>query len=398
LLPVAEACRRAGHETLFVGPRSLAATFERHGLAHRLGADPSPSDAARVWGLFPTLPRDEAAALVEKEWFATLCADALTAGMAAAFDEFSPQLVIREACEYASAALAVGRGIPQAQVGVSTAEAEALVLTGLVRTELERTSPGLVELLWRSPYLSKFPPSMESSPYPRTVRYRPDPAPAGPRLPEWWAHPERPLVYVTLGTVAPSMAGGPELLARLVATIAELEVRVLVTTGGDANATRACAARDNVHVEAWLDQGRVLGEAAVVVAHGGTGTTLGALAAGVPMVVLPLFADQHRNAGAVERCGAGRAVGARSRVPAENFAWSERLEGQVRAAVRDVLRDDRFASAARTVADEMAALEPLDRVVADLVVPGADVVATRAVPTDRSPGADALTPSDEPGT
>ena len=51
--------------------------------------------------------------------------------------------------------------------------------------------------------------------------------------------------------------------------------------------------------------------AAAVVGHGGHGTTLGALAHGVPQVVVPLFSiDQWANAAAVERAGAGVALDA----------------------------------------------------------------------------------------
>jgi UDP:flavonoid glycosyltransferase YjiC (YdhE family) len=42
--------------------------------------------------------------------------------------------------------------------------------------------------------------------------------------------------------------------------------------------------------------------------HGGSGTTLGALAAGLPLVVVPLFADQPVNARRVAAVGAGLAV------------------------------------------------------------------------------------------
>ena len=70
--------------------------------------------------------------------------------------------------------------------------------------------------------------------------------------------------------------------------------------------------RPNVH-------GRALGRRrttccrarAAVVTHGGHGSTLGALAHGVPVVVLPLFAlDQWFNAAAVARAGAGVALDA----------------------------------------------------------------------------------------
>jgi UDP:flavonoid glycosyltransferase YjiC (YdhE family) len=48
--------------------------------------------------------------------------------------------------------------------------------------------------------------------------------------------------------------------------------------------------------------------AAVMVCHGGSGTVNMGLAAGVPMVVVPLFADQPYNAQRVEEVGAGLAL------------------------------------------------------------------------------------------
>jgi len=51
-----------------------------------------------------------------------------------------------------------------------------------------------------------------------------------------------------------------------------------------------------VHVEAWVPQADALAAATVVVCHGGSGTTFGTLAAGLPLVIVPMFADQPANA------------------------------------------------------------------------------------------------------
>lgn len=59
-----------------------------------------------------------------------------------------------------------------------------------------------------------------------------------------------------------------------------------------------------VHVEPWVPLTDALAEASVVACHGGSGTVLGALAAGTPMAVLPLFADQPYNARRIARLGA----------------------------------------------------------------------------------------------
>jgi hypothetical protein len=57
-----------------------------------------------------------------------------------------------------------------------------------------------------------------------------------------------------------------------------------------------------------VPQQDVLPDAALVVCHGGSGTTFGALAAGVPLVFVPMFADQRPNAERVEELGAGVVV------------------------------------------------------------------------------------------
>jgi UDP:flavonoid glycosyltransferase YjiC (YdhE family) len=45
-----------------------------------------------------------------------------------------------------------------------------------------------------------------------------------------------------------------------------------------------------------------------MVCHGGSGTVVGGLAAGLPMVVVPLFADQPDNARCVAAAGLGLSV------------------------------------------------------------------------------------------
>src|SRR5207244_9264681 len=62
---------------------------------------------------------------------------------------------------------------------------------------------------------------------------------------------------------------------------------------------------DNVHVDNYVPQSLVLAHCAAVVCHGGSGTTLAALAAGLPLLILPQGADQYINADLVVSNGAG---------------------------------------------------------------------------------------------
>ena len=131
-------------------------------------------------------------------------------------------------------------------------------------------------------------------------------------LPDWWPGNEDPLVYLTFGSVA---AGAhlpyyPALINAAIEALAPLAIRILLTVG---DAEREIAelgeVPSNVHVETWVPHDDVARRADVIVCHGGFGSTLGALAHGTPLVVLPLFSnDQWANGEAVARAGAGITV------------------------------------------------------------------------------------------
>jgi UDP:flavonoid glycosyltransferase YjiC (YdhE family) len=86
----------------------------------------------------------------------------------------------------------------------------------------------------------------------------------------------------------------------------------------------------------------VLAEAAAVVTHAGHGSVLKALAAGVPLVCMPMGRDQKDNTLRVLRLGAGVRVA--KDAPADRIA----------AAVRQVLNDPDYGVAARRFADTLA--------------------------------------------
>jgi UDP:flavonoid glycosyltransferase YjiC (YdhE family) len=99
----------------------------------------------------------------------------------------------------------------------------------------------------------------------------------------------------------------------------------------------------------------LLPRCAVVASQGGAGVLLGALALGLPQLVLPQAADQFANAEAVERAGVGLAL-----TPAAVTAE------RVGAASRRLLDDPAFGRRARSVRDEIAAMPDADAVVRQL--------------------------------
>ena len=134
---------------------------------------------------------------------------------------------------------------------------------------------------------------------------------AGPRAPEW-GDPERPLVYVTFGSVVGSLPPFAGVYREALDALADLDACVVMTVGRNYDAASLGPLPTNAYVVPWLPQARVLAHAAAMVGHGGFGTTMGALAAGVPQVVVPLFSfDQIVNGEHVEAVGAGVTTGRR---------------------------------------------------------------------------------------
>ena len=158
----------------------------------------------------------------------------------------------------------------------------------------------------------------------------------------------RPLVYVTFGTAF----NAPELFALTFEAVADLDVAVLATVGRN-NDPDELPAPANVVVTRFVSQQLVLEHAAAVVAHGGYGSVMGSLRHGRPVVSLPLFPPDNRlNAGRLAALGAGVALLEDERTPAE-----------VRAAIRAVCEEPGYRAAAQGLADEIAALPPVDDVV-----------------------------------
>lgn len=363
LAPFLETARQRGDMTAVLAPASMARHVEAMGMELLAGEEPPEELVAPIREQLPVAPPEHARVLAERELFARLAAGALLPAARDAFNRWRPDLLLREPCEWASA-LARPTFVPAAQVAITYAAGEARCLD-VAGPALEGQRPGIVEQVRCQPYLTAFPASLDPSPWEQTIRYRRPAPPPGPPLPDWWNGHTEPLVYATLGTVTGYLQGAAAIYRAVIDAVGSLRVRVLLTTGTHLDPTVIGPLPANVHVEAWVDQGRVLREAAMVVCHGGSGTVWGALAVGVPVVVVPGFADQATNGRVVAQAGAGMVV---TRAPG---ADSRRLAGPAdTAAIRDaaaaVLAERTYRAAAGELAAELSAPPPAAEVLAGL--------------------------------
>ena len=120
---------------------------------------------------------------------------------------------------------------------------------------------------------------------------------------------------------------------------------MVATIGRDKDPAELAPLPDNARVERYIPQALVLPHAFVVVSHGGSGSTLAALAHGLPILFVPQEADQFENAAQVQALGAGlRLVPDELTVPA------------ARSALESLLADARYRERAGHVADEIASM------------------------------------------
>jgi UDP:flavonoid glycosyltransferase YjiC (YdhE family) len=352
LVPFIGAARERGDELFVVVPPSLAAEVQELGVAHYLSDPPDPTKSKELWRRAARLPHALAARLLDGEFFGRLSTEAMLATVDAACDAFHPDLIIREPCAYAGAVVAQRRSIEHAQVAISTARTEWSVIS-LVAPILEDFEPGMEKVLRQTRYISRLPTSLDPSPFPNTFRYREE-VPPEVEEPGRWAQGSGPLIYLTFGSVAGGLATAYSAFQLAIQAVQDLDVRVLVTTGKSFNRLLLGELPANVTVEPWVPQATIFPFASLVLCHGGSGTTYGALAAGLPIVFVPMFADQRTNARLIAVAGAGVVVDVGSKSEPGFRAIEPTDVPRIRAAVVEVLVKSSYPIAAQVIAEEIA--------------------------------------------
>lgn len=348
LLPLAAAAAAAGHETAIAGGAGPLAAVD--GPYETFALEDAGGPPERI----PLRPVDLDRERADfRDGFADRTARRRAAAVPALLDEWRPDVVVCEETDFGSMLAAERLGVPRATVVVLAARTFATPELVAAPLDAVRAEHGLppdpqLERLAGELVLAPFPAVYRDpgAPLPGAHHYRPGPAPAR-------GDGGAPLVYVTLGTVFNVESG--DLLARVVEGVRELPVEVVATVGPYVEPAELGPQPQNVRVERYVPQAEVLARARAVVSHGGSGSVLGALAHGLPMVLTPLGADQPFNAGRCEALGVARVLDAVEATPAD-----------VRDAVASVLAEPSYGAAAGRVADAFARLPGPDSAVARL--------------------------------
>jgi MGT family glycosyltransferase len=154
-----------------------------------------------------------------------------------------------------------------------------------------------------------------------------------------WSPPERDgraLVYLSLGSLG---SADVALMKRLVDLLSRTPHRYVVSRGPQHTEYELA---DNMTGEEFLPQTSVLPHVDAVITHGGNNTTTECMWFGKPMLVLPIFWDQHDNAQRVHETGFGL------RLPTYELE-----EEQLTAAVDRLLRDEVLRARSAAAAERL---------------------------------------------
>ncbi len=269
-------------------------------------------------------------------------------------DHWEPDLVICDEMDFGAMLAAEQACVPRVVVNVIASG--ALTRMERIREPLAhlravhglREDPAGTELTGDL-VVSPFPISFRHPdfPLPRTaLSIRPESEPAASRYAavDWFAAGnESRRVYLTLGTVFNTESG--DLFTRVLEGLRTLPVRVLATVGSNVDPAAIPVTADNIRIERFIPQSVVLAHCDLVVNHGGSGSVIGALAHGVPVITLSIGADQELNAQRLTALDAGVALD-------PTTVSSDEL----REAARSTLASEPLLAGARRLGDEIAEL------------------------------------------
>jgi UDP:flavonoid glycosyltransferase YjiC (YdhE family) len=356
LTPIAAAAEDAGHIVAFAGQTAMIATVEAAGfIAFDAGGSTMRTSAEITALVRPNIEQEERAIRVG---YAKRTARIRAAALVAICDEWTPDLIVCDEMDFGAMIAAERRGIPHATVIVLTAGGftrPGLVADSLNEVRAEHGLPPDPDVVMPGRYLliEPSPPSFRDPRYPlpataRAIRPYVLEAGATAAAPSWIAELDRsadPVVYFTLGTIFNLESG--DLFTRMLDGLRELPARIVVTVGKELDPARFGPQPANVRIERFVPQAALLPRCDLAISHGGSGSVTGAMAFGVPQIVIPMGADQLHNAARVEALGIGVALDAVDLTPES-----------VREAVLLMLANVSAREASARMRDEILALPP----------------------------------------
>lgn len=367
LVPLARAAQRLGHDVAFATAEPILSDAGAAGFrcfSAGLNDAESRARSAQLGVVFRDLPPKEMRPFAFGKWFSGVEAPPRLIDLDRICAEFRPDVLVHGVAELATPLAATSAGRPWVTVGFGALlppEIAALAGDGMRPMWQARGRPmppwaGLYTHL----YVDPFPPALQPSAIadlPARIGIRPMAATRDAEAST--ATPGR-AIYVTFGTLWNNGPAAVDLMRRAILGSAETGRDIVVTVGNDTDPTILDPLPPNVQVHRFVPQDRLLPTCACVVAHAGSGTLLGALAWGLPLLLLPQFADQFYNADRATMAGVALALRA-----------NEATGDAITRNLQRLLDEPSFTERALAVRAELAAMPEVDAVLERIVALGA---------------------------
>lgn len=363
LVPLAWACRVAGHDVVVASQPALRDDIVRTGLpAAEVGVDVDAVAMVRGYvlpsaattGTDGQAPRTGRGPRVMQMFLAN--AESMVDGLVDLAKSWRPDVVVYEPTALAGPIAAAAAGVPAVRhlYGADLMVRARPMLPDLLAPLAARHGVSDLE-----PFgAATVDPTPESLAVPADyrripMRYVPfnGPGAVPAPLPE---RAGRPRVCVTWGHTMARLDPQYFLAGEVIRALCGIGVEVVAAVSADQQ-RHLGQLPDGVRVLVDAPLQHVVGECDLVVAHGGAGTVLTALHAGVPLLLVPQLPDHAGHAGRVLAAGAG-----------EVLTRDEATPDRLRAEVERLLKPGGPRAAARRVQQEMREAPPPAAVVADV--------------------------------
>lgn len=359
LVPLARALQQAGHAVAFAAAAAFQPVIAGNGLRgfvagadwEALGStveDMQKRQAAA--GSDMAARRSFMAKMFIEQFGQRMLPDLIKIG-----GEFAPDLIVRDSVEFAGCVAAEKLGIPHVSIQVGAGHPAGMRtpefaghLDALRATVALPADPS-VDMLYRYLHLIFAPAAYFAElPLPATAHcFAPElfDQSGSEALPAWVATlGTRPLVYATLGTVFNKVFHP---FAAITKGLADAPVELAVTVGRDLDPQALGPQPPHVHIERYIPQTLLFPHCAAAILHGGYNSVVSALCHGLPLVIVPLAADQPMNAERCQKLGVAQVI-----------QPSELSPERIRAAVDTILAEpsyrqnaQRFQAAAQQLPD-----------------------------------------------
>ncbi|WP_430790341.1 nucleotide disphospho-sugar-binding domain-containing protein [Actinoplanes sp. G11-F43] len=349
MIPVAWACRAAGHDVLLAVPPALRATALGTGLPVVTAGDDVDAEKAFREIVF-TPPGAGGGPRVLT--LLTELAEAMTGDLIKLIGRYRADLVVSDPTAFAGPVAAGATGIPVIRhlYGTDLMSAAGRFLSGVIEPLAARFGagePGPFGAATIDPY----PPGLQVPLGSRRLPVRPVPFNGPGECPAPLPPARRPRICVTWGTTPGRLDPSLFLAGDAARALAGYEV---VLAAVPEQRHLAGPLPDHVTVVSGPLH-LILDGCDAVVAHGGAGSLLTAVTHGLPQVLVPRLPDHVRHAGRVHLAGAGIVVPAAEMTPRA-----------LADAVAAVLDQPGYRAAAHRLRDEAAAQPAPAELVADL--------------------------------